>query len=112
MAQARRRGTALLLAAGAVVTAACSAGPPPSSVPEPDIVGAWELADGTTGGMPIPRPAGGRATLTVERDILGGTAFCNSYGGGYRLRGDRIELHHAGGTEMACEPELMAAEQP
>ena len=106
----RRRRTALLLAAG-LLTGGCAEARAPAAVPEARILGGWELVEGTADGTPMALPAGGRATLDVEPDTLGGTAFCNGYGGEYRLDDGRLRLANAGATEMACAPELMAVEQ-
>jgi heat shock protein HslJ len=76
-----------------------------------DVLGEWELVEGTTDGAPLPQPAGGRATLTIESGQLGGVSFCNHYSGQYRLDGDALTVDGRGGTEMGCEPDVMAAEQ-
>jgi heat shock protein HslJ len=78
---------------------------------ERDIVGDWEFIDGTSGGTPIPLPDQGRATLSADGQRLTGTAFCNGYGGRYRLDGDRLHAEEVAQTEMAClEPLRMEAE--
>ncbi|MGY1811850.1 META domain-containing protein [Blastococcus sp. SYSU D00820] len=76
----------------------------------PDVVGSWQFADGTADGAALPRPAGAGATLEVTPGELRGRSFCNSFSAGYRQDGDSIALDGLGGTEMGCEPELMAAE--
>ena len=65
----------------------------------PDPRGAWELVsdDGT-------------ATLVLEDGQLSGRSFCNSYSGSYRLDDDALSVAGLGGTEMGCEPQVMAAE--
>ena len=75
-----------------------------------DVVGAWFLAEGSADGAPLPQPPGGHATLDVGADTLGGRSFCNHYSSTYRLDGDSLTIDGLGGTEMACEPEVMAAE--
>ena len=105
-----RRRRALVLAA-VLLTGGCAETRPPAAVPQAGMLGGWELVEGTADGTPIPRPPGGRATLDVEADTLGGTAFCNGYGGNYQLDAGRLRLENAGATEMACAPELMAAEE-
>jgi heat shock protein HslJ len=82
------------------------AGSPPSS----DVLGEWELTEGTAAGVPLPLPAGGRATLVLEDGQLGGVSFCNHYSGTYRLDGDALGIDGLGGTEMGCEPDVLAAE--
>ena len=78
--------------------------------PAPDVRGSWELLEGTSGGAELPLPPGGQATLVVEEDSLGGTAFCNGYGGEYDVEGRTLVLRGLGGTDMGCAPDLMAAE--
>ena len=94
--------TALLLAG----CAAASGGGSPAV----DIAGDWELVSGTSAGEPLPRPEGSRATLTFDDAEAGGQSFCNHYFSPYTLDGDAVRFEGIGGTEMACEPEIMAAE--
>lgn len=75
-----------------------------------DVLGEWELTEGVAAGAPLPLPAGGRATLVFEDGQLGGISFCNHYSGAYRLDGDALAIDGLGGTEMGCEPDVMAAE--
>jgi len=100
------RTTALLLA-GLLVLAGCSGGAAPAA---PEVLGEWELVSGSAAGGPLPRPAGMPATLSFEGAQLGGVSFCNHYSGGYRLDGDALTVEPLGGTEMGCDPEVMAAE--
>lgn len=86
-----------------------AAGPAPG--PEPALRGGWELVELSSGDIPAPLPASGRATLVVEEATVSGTAFCNGYGGDYRLAGGRLLVQDLAVTEMACAPELMAAER-
>ena len=52
-----------------------------------------------------------RATLRIEEDgKIGGKGFCNGYFASARIEGDAIEIGQAGATQMACAPELMAAD--
>ncbi len=91
-----------------VLLAGCAergGGSPPS-----DVRGEWELIDGTSDGAPLPRPVTGRATLSLESGQLGGVSFCNHYSGTYRLDGTALQVDGLGGTEMGCEPDVMAAE--
>ncbi len=76
----------------------------------PEVTGEWELVEFSRDGAVVPEPVGGRATLTVTDGELGGTSFCNSYSGTYRLDGDDLTVSGLGGTEMGCAPELMDAE--
>lgn len=99
--------TVLLLAV--LLLAACAKTGSGGS-PADGVVGEWEFARGTAGGAPLPQPAGARATLSLEGEQASGTSFCNHYFAGYSLDGDAILFDGIGGTEMACEPEIMTAE--
>ncbi len=99
-----RRLTAILAAALAVAGCGSGAGPPP------DVTGEWELVEFVADGTVRPEPVGGRATLTTGDGELGGTSFCNTYRGTYRLDGDDLAVSGLGSTEMGCAPELMDAE--
>jgi heat shock protein HslJ len=88
-----------LLAAGCADPAAGS----------PDVLGDWYLAEGSADGVPLPRPAP-PATLTVGPDELSGTSYCNHYGSTYRLDGSALAVDGLGGTDMGCQPDVMAAE--
>lgn len=90
-----------------LVLAGCGAGPAGA----PDVVGEWQLAEGTADGAPLPRPHGAQATLELRDGDLRGRSFCNSVVSGYRLDGDSIEFDGLGGTDMGCDPDVMAAEQ-
>jgi heat shock protein HslJ len=91
---------AALLAAGCAERGAGSA----------DVLGEWFLAEGEADGGPLPQPAGSTATLTVTPDQLSGRSFCNSFSSGYRIDGATLAVDGLGGTDMACEPDVMAAE--
>ncbi|MCW2699891.1 MAG: uncharacterized protein JWQ45_1426 [Blastococcus sp.] len=95
-----------------VVLAACAdpAGSREPAIPATHLFGEWELVEGLSGDTQLPQPAGRRATITVDADHVGGTSFCNNYGSSYRVSGSRFILHGLGGTDMACEPDVMTAE--
>ena len=97
--------TVLLLAAG--VLSACGGG---STGGSDGVSGEWEVAGGTADGEPLPRPDGSRATLVLDGGELGGVAFCNRYFASYRASGTSFSVDEVGRTEMACAPEVMAAE--
>jgi heat shock protein HslJ len=97
-----------LAASAAVVLAVAGCGAAVGS--PPDVTGEWELVDFSRDGTVVPEPVGGRATLTLDDGEVGGTSFCNSYSGTYRLEGDELSVSGLGGTEMGCAPELMEAE--
>ncbi len=103
MRPARRLAAAL---AAVSAMAGCGLG----SGDAPDVAGEWELVEFSRDGSVQPEPAGGRATLTAADGELGGTSFCNSYSGTYRLDGDALTVSGLGGTELGCETELMDAE--
>ena len=103
MARAALLLTALLLAG-------CAAAAGGGGSPGIDVAGDWELVSGTSAGEPLPQPDGVPATLTFGDDEAGGQSFCNHYFSSYSLDGDSIRFDGIGGTEMACEPEIMAAE--
>jgi heat shock protein HslJ len=98
---------ALLLVA--LLLAAC-ASKADSGSPAADVVGEWELVSGTASGSPLPQPAGITATLTFDGTQAGGTSFCNHYSSGYTVDGDLLRFEALGGTEMGCDPDVMAAE--
>ena len=102
MARAALLLTVLLLAGCAAATG--------SGSPSPDVAGDWELVSGTAAGTPLPQPDGSRATLTFDDAQAGGQSFCNHYSSSYTLDGDALRFDGIGGTEMGCEPEIMAAE--
>jgi heat shock protein HslJ len=70
----------------------------------PDVLGDWELVSG------LSHPPGVTATLVVEDAQLTGTSFCNHYSGSYTLGGEAPTVDGLGGTDMACDPDVMAAE--
>ena len=76
----------------------------------PDPTGEWELVELWRGSTVEPPPVGGRVTLTVSDGTLGGTSFCNEYGGDYRLDGDSLVIEGLASTERGCGPALMRAE--
>jgi heat shock protein HslJ len=98
---------ALLLVVLLLAGCAAAAGGGSASV---DVAGEWELVSGTAAGTPLPRPKSSRATLTFDAGEAGGQSFCNHYFSSYTLDGDSIRFDGIGGTEMGCEPEIMAAE--
>lgn len=95
-----------LLAGLALVSVACL-----GSDFEDSIEGSWKLTSGTIDGTEIPLIDSHPITINFERDMVNGTASCNSYGGGYQLSGSSITFEPLAMTEMACHPpETMEAE--
>jgi heat shock protein HslJ len=70
----------------------------------PDVLGDWVLVSG------VPQPVGVPATLVVEEAQVSGTSFCNHYSGSYTLDGEALAIDGLGGTDMGCDPDVMAAE--
>lgn len=99
--------TLLVLAAALLVAGCAERG---GSAAATDVVGAWFLTEGSADGEPLPLPPGAHATLDVDAETLGGRSFCNHYSSTYRRDGDTLAVDGLGGTEMACEPAVMAAE--
>lgn len=102
-----RRAAILLLLAGLVAgVAACGGG----ATAGPDVTGEWQLTEGTVDGATLPQPPGLPATLAFDDGELRGRSFCNHLFASYRLDGASIRWDGLGGTEMGCDPAVMAAE--
>lgn len=102
-----------LLLAVVLVLAACAGGARPNgpAAPAPDdLRGEWLMTGIVEDGEPVPLPDGVEGTLTVDRTKLGGTAFCNSFGGDYRLDAGRLEIDELLMTVMACTGDVGDAE--
>jgi heat shock protein HslJ len=96
-----------LLLAATLLLAGCAAQSGPGQRDRPDISGSWELVEGVPAAADLPRSG---ATLVAEGDTLAGRSFCNSYSSTYRLDDGVLVVDGLGGTEMGCEPAVMAAE--
>jgi heat shock protein HslJ len=68
------------------------------------VLGDWVLVSG------VPQPSGVPATLVVEDAQVRGVSFCNHYSGSYTLDGEALVIDGLGGTDMGCDPDVMAAE--
>ena len=97
----------LLIAA--LLLAACAGGGRPGA-PD-DLGGTWELVDGLPEATTIP-PPGATATLVFEGNNLDGRSFCNAYSGPYRIDAGVLAVDGLGGTEMGCDPAVMARRAP
>jgi heat shock protein HslJ len=75
------------------------------------VVGDWELVTGTAGEEVVPLVPGYRITFSSDGSTFGGTAACNAYGGSINTEARALSFEELFVTEMACRPELMAAEQ-
>jgi heat shock protein HslJ len=91
----------VLVLVALLTVAACAGGPAGAS---PDVLGEWVLVSG------VSQPPGVAATLVVEDAQLRGISFCNHYSGGYTLDGDALAVDGLGGTDMGCDPDVLAAE--
>lgn len=95
----------------AVVTAALAAGL---------VLGTMAPAVAGDSGAALRSPVGDwrtstdgvRQTITFDAEgRVYGDAGCNRFTGGYRVKGDRLTIGPLATTLMACEPDVMAAEQ-
>lgn len=67
---------------------------------ETDLKGsAWALVS-LNGSLPV---SGTNITLSFEKDTLGGNGGCNSYGGEFKVRGEKLTPSSIYSTEMYCE---------
>jgi heat shock protein HslJ len=101
-----RPAVALALVA-AVALGACAEAPPPAA-PGGLEGTTWVVDRDSVLGVDPSAPAGARATIRFEGGEVGGSAFCNHYGGTYRLEGDRLQIRIEMMTEIACDEPLMA----
>ncbi|MFC5382139.1 META domain-containing protein [Aquipuribacter nitratireducens] len=90
----------------------CGGGAPAVSGAAPvEVTGTtWVLAEATVDGASIDVPEGSRVTLMIDGDQAGGTSACNRYGASWSADGGRVTVGMLSGTEMGCEPNVMAAE--
>ena len=79
----------------------------PSAEPAPDLSGTWELSAGTA----VPIVEDHPITLTLSASELSGISACNQYFGRLSIDGGSISIDGLGGTDMVCEPPVMAAEK-
>lgn len=100
----------VLLLVGVLALVACGSGTG-AGAGGADVEGEWQLRSGTTDGTAIPQPDGPGATLDVSGDRASGTAFCNHWFATVRADGPGFALEGIGSTEMACRPDVMAAER-
>ncbi|MGB7859026.1 MAG: META domain-containing protein [Acidimicrobiia bacterium] len=96
-----------LIAALSFVVSACL-----GSDFEDSLDGAWQLMSGSSDGMPIELIASHPITMSLDSESIGGTASCNSYGGGVRISNNTFRVSGLAVTEMACSPsETMEVER-
>ena len=108
-----KRVGALFMLLSALALAACGNEPAAGSgdLPGGSLDGDWTLVEGTVSGEPIHALRERGVTLTVDGDEVSGSSACNSYFGTVEIDGSSVRFEGLGGTEMACEPDVMALEQ-
>jgi heat shock protein HslJ len=74
------------------------------------LIGSWVLTQGTGPDGEVPIVEGYRITLEIEGAEVGGTSACNHYFGRIAVTGNALRIDQLGGTEMACQPDVMASE--
>ena len=70
----------------------------------------WALEEATVDGDAVLVPVGYRITLLVDGDQAGGTSACNGYRASWSADGKQVAVGLVSGTEIGCEPDVMAAE--
>jgi heat shock protein HslJ len=71
----------------------------------------WILDETSVAGFSTEAPDEARATVRFEDQKVGGTAFCNQYGGGYEAREDgSMSIELGGMTQMACDEPIGSME--
>ena len=88
----------IFLSLSILIFALAACGPTGSSLADLKS-GSWLLTS-LDGSAPV---TGSSITLNFDKDSLGGSAGCNSYGGEYKLRGEKLSLNNVYSTEMYCE---------
>lgn len=74
------------------------------------VLGEWVVSELRIGGASVPLPPGAEGTLTLEAGRISGKAFCNGFGGRYRLEEDRLTVAEVAHTLMGCAPDVARAE--
>ena len=67
-----------------------------------DVLGDWEIAEVTLGGVPLENPNAVPSTLLIEPGGLSGDAGCNRFFGEWVSTIDGIEIGALAITEMGC----------
>lgn len=99
----------LWTAALVLVLAACGGGDLRTVVgDDPD--GEWALVSGTGPDGALPLIDDAPVTLRVGQGEVSGRSACNHYFARVSVNGDRVRIKDVGGTDMGCEPEVMAVE--
>ena len=75
------------------------------------LVGTWKLVSyGESANLTHPVPEVDTSITFNEDDSVNGNVGCNSFGGKYKLSGEKIVFSEMFSTEMACEGALMNQE--
>ena len=75
------------------------------------LVGTWKLVSyGESANLTHPVPEVDTSITFNEDDSVNGNVGCNSFGGKYKLSGEKIVFSEKFSTEMACEEALMSQE--
>lgn len=75
------------------------------------LVGTWKLVSyGESANLTHPVPEVDTSITFNEDDSVNGNGGCNSFGGKYKLSGEKIVFSEMFSTEMACEEALMNQE--
>lgn len=100
----------------AVLAAACSTTTPvigssaTDGVGGPGLDGTWVLTSGNQDGDALPMPDGATIDMTLDGDVAGGTAACNSWFGEVVVGDGTLSFSQLGQTEMGCRDDRMRAE--
>lgn len=107
-----RRPAAALAALALAASAGCGgAGTTVATGGSPDLAGTWHLVSGQDAEGTLDPPAGREVTLVVKGADASGTSACNLYGATVAVEGRSVSFGRIGGTEMACEPQVMELER-
>jgi heat shock protein HslJ len=87
----------ILFAIALFLLAACS------SSPKVDLSGAWKLISYGAKTNPTPALPDVDTTITFENGQISGNVGCNTFGGEYKMKGDKITFGPVMSTEMFCE---------
>jgi heat shock protein HslJ len=86
---------------------------PTAAAGENPLVGTqWALESMGSPGAEIPVLSGSNVTLSFESDTqVGGSAGCNSFGGNYKVDGNKITFDQLIHTMMACADESVMQQE-
>jgi heat shock protein HslJ len=84
-----------------------AAGAAPAGVVDHD----WVSTSVTKDGSEQPLVSGTRIALSFSGDQIAASAGCNSFSGSADWDGDALVVTGLGGTEMGCDPDLMAQDE-